>query len=112
MLGFLSIQVGIHSSNVSRTVPTTPGIKVITKLDVAHPLPQYLQPLLAFMPKASWINYSVNMPSYFLAWGKVWALDRMRLGIFYRTGVYLIPCIIFPVMSSDIEMELLINPAD
>ncbi len=33
--------------------PTTPGIKVITKLDVAHQAPQYLQPLLAFMPKAS-----------------------------------------------------------
>jgi hypothetical protein len=25
--------------------PTTPGIKVITKLDVAHQAPQYLQPL-------------------------------------------------------------------
>jgi hypothetical protein len=33
--------------------PTTPGIEVITKLDVAHQTPQYLQPLLAFMPKAS-----------------------------------------------------------
>ena len=32
--------------------PTTPGIEVITKLDVAHKAPQYLQPLLAFMPKA------------------------------------------------------------
>jgi hypothetical protein len=30
--------------------PTTPGIEVITKLDVAH---QCLQPLLAFLPKAS-----------------------------------------------------------
>jgi hypothetical protein len=29
-----------------------PGNKVITKLDVAHQTPQYLQPLLAFMPKA------------------------------------------------------------
>jgi hypothetical protein len=25
--------------------PTTPGIEVITKLDVAHQAPQYLQPL-------------------------------------------------------------------
>ena len=33
--------------------PTTPGIEVITKLDVAHEAPQHLQPLLAFMPKAS-----------------------------------------------------------
>jgi hypothetical protein len=33
--------------------PTSPGIKVITKLDVAHQAPQYLQPHLAFMPKAS-----------------------------------------------------------
>jgi hypothetical protein len=33
--------------------PTTPGIEVITKLDVAHQASQYLQPLLAFMPKAS-----------------------------------------------------------
>jgi hypothetical protein len=32
--------------------PTTPGIEVITKLDVAHQAPQYLQPQLAFMPKA------------------------------------------------------------
>jgi serine/threonine protein kinase len=31
---------------------TTPGIEVITKLDVAHQAPQYLQPQLAFMPKA------------------------------------------------------------
>jgi hypothetical protein len=29
------------------------GTKVITKLDVAHQTPQYLQPLLAFVPKAS-----------------------------------------------------------
>jgi hypothetical protein len=33
--------------------PTTPGIKVITKLDVAHQALQYLQPLLAFMPEVS-----------------------------------------------------------
>jgi hypothetical protein len=33
--------------------PSSPGIKVITKLDVAHQAPQYHQPLLAFMPKAS-----------------------------------------------------------
>jgi hypothetical protein len=33
--------------------PTTLGIKVITKLDVARQAPQYLQPLLAFVPKAS-----------------------------------------------------------
>jgi hypothetical protein len=33
-----------------------PGIEVITKLDVAHQAPhanKYLQPLLAFVPKAS-----------------------------------------------------------
>jgi hypothetical protein len=29
------------------------GTKVITKPDVAHQAPQYLQPLLAFVPKAS-----------------------------------------------------------
>jgi len=28
------------------------GTKVITKPDVAHQAPQYLQPLLAFVPKA------------------------------------------------------------
>jgi hypothetical protein len=36
-------------------LPTTPGMEVIyiyTKLDVAHQAPQYLQPQLAFMPKA------------------------------------------------------------
>jgi hypothetical protein len=33
--------------------PTMPAIKVITKLDVAHQAPQYLQPLLAFMPEVS-----------------------------------------------------------
>jgi hypothetical protein len=40
---------------VTNFVPglTTPGIEVITKLDVAHQAPQYLQPLLAFVPKAS-----------------------------------------------------------
>jgi len=33
--------------------PTTPGIEVITKLDVAHQAVLYLQPLLTSMPKAS-----------------------------------------------------------
>ena len=36
--------------------PTTPGIEAITKLDVAHQAPQYLQTLLAFVPKASQIT--------------------------------------------------------
>jgi hypothetical protein len=31
--------------------PTTPGIKIITKVDMAYQVPQYLQPLLVFVPK-------------------------------------------------------------
>jgi hypothetical protein len=33
--------------------PTTPGMEVITKLGVAYQAPQYVQPLLVFVPKAS-----------------------------------------------------------
>jgi hypothetical protein len=41
------------SLDIGRDVrPTTPDIRVITKPDVAHQAPQYLQLLLAFMPKA------------------------------------------------------------
>jgi hypothetical protein len=32
--------------------PTTPGIEAITKLDVAHQAPQYLQPLFGLYPLA------------------------------------------------------------
>jgi hypothetical protein len=40
--------------------PTTRGIEVITKLDVAYQAPQYLQPLLAFMPEVSEMKLHVN----------------------------------------------------
>ena len=33
------------------------GTKVITKPDVAHQVPQYLQPLLAFVPKVSLLKF-------------------------------------------------------
>ena len=33
--------------------PSAPGIGVITKLNVAHQVSKYLQPLLALTPKAS-----------------------------------------------------------
>jgi hypothetical protein len=43
----------LDTGSVMFAIFGTPGIKVITKLDVAHQAPQYLQPLLAVMPKAS-----------------------------------------------------------
>jgi hypothetical protein len=49
-------QAGTHVFKILFAIfvpgPITPGIKVITKLNVAHLAAQHLQPLLALMPKA------------------------------------------------------------
>jgi len=49
--------------------PTTPGIEVITKPYVAHQVPQYLQPLLALMPKAFKLKLQRK---YYRKCGAVW----------------------------------------